>query len=185
MKYIKPLILLILIIISPNISDASENIINQLKEGGKVIFIRHGFAPGNGDPDNFLVNDCSTQRNLDKNGINQSRKIGKLFKKNKIPVDTVLSSEWCRCKDTAFYAFKDFETKSFLNSFYDIKFQKNKNRQIKQLKDYIKKWNGKKNLILITHYVVINEILKINPSSGEMIISDNEFNIIGKLENKL
>jgi len=185
MKYIKPLILLILIIIFPNISDASENIINQLKEGGKVIFIRHGFAPGNGDPDNFLVNDCSTQRNLDKNGINQSRKIGKLFKKNKIPVDTVLSSEWCRCKDTAFYAFKDFETKSFLNSFYDIKFQKNKNRQIKQLKDYIKKWNGKKNLILITHYVVINEILKINPSSGEMIISDNEFNIIGKLENKL
>ena len=138
MKYIKPLILLILIIIFPNISDASENVINQLKEGGKVIFIRHGFAPGNGDPDNFLVNDCSTQRNLDKNGINQSRKIGKLFKKNKIPVDTVLSSEWCRCKDTAFYAFKDFETKSFLNSFYDIKFQKNKNRQIKQLKDYIK-----------------------------------------------
>ena len=185
MKYIKPLILLILIIIPPNISDASENIINQLKGGGKVIFIRHGYAPGNGDPDNFLINDCSTQRNLDKNGINQSRKIGNLFKKNKIPIGTVLSSEWCRCKDTAFYAFKDFETKSFLNSFYDIKFQKNKDRQIKQLKNYIRKWKGEKNLILITHYVVISEILKINPSSGEMIISDNEFNVIGKLDNKL
>ena len=96
-----------------------------------------------------------------------------------------MSSEWCRCKDTAFYAFKDFETKSFLNSFYDIKFQKNKDRQIKQLKNYIRKWKGEKNLILITHYVVISEILKINTSSGEMIISDNEFNVIGKLDNKL
>ena len=33
-----------------------------------------------------------------------------------------------------------------------------KKTQMKKSKDYIKKWHGKKNLILITHYVVINEI---------------------------
>ena len=48
-----------------------------------------------------------------------------------------------------------------------------------KLKDYIKKWNGKKNIIFITHYVVINEILNVSSSSGEIIISDNEFNVIG------
>ena len=181
MKYIKPLILLILIIIFPNISDASENIINQLKEGGKVIFIRHGFAPGNGDPDNFLVNDCSTQRNLDKNGKTQAIKIGNYLSRNKILIDKVISSEWCRCKETALLAFKKFETKSFLNSFYSSKFVKNKDQQMKDLKMYIKKWKSKKNLVLVTHYVVISEILDYNPSSGEIVISDTNFKKLGNI----
>ena len=59
-----------------------------------------------------------------------SKKIGNFFRENKIQVDIVLSSEWCRCKDTAFYAFKKYETKSFLNSFFNAKFASNKNKQI-------------------------------------------------------
>ena len=147
--------------------------------------IRHANAPGNGDPNNFLIKDCSTQRNLSKRGIKQSGAIGNFFKKNEIPIGIILSSEWCRCKDTAFYAFQHFETVSFLNSFYDEKFIKNKDNQIKELKNYIKNWNGKKNLILITHYVVIKEILNISSNSGEIVISDFKFNVIGKLKNKL
>ena len=185
MKYIKLLILLYLIIFYSIKLSASSDIVDHLKEGGKIVMIRHAFAPGNGDPYNFLINDCSTQRNLNQKGIEQSKKIGSFFKKNKIPVDIVFSSEWCRCKDTAMHAFKNFETNSFLNSFYDPRFQNNKNEQIKRLKEYIKKWQGKKNLILITHYVVIKEILNVSSNSGEMIISDIEFNVIGKLENKL
>ena len=80
---------------------SSDKIINQLKSGGNIIFIRHAIAPGNGDPDNFDLKDCSTQRNLSKNGIEQSKKIGEFFKDNKIKVEKVLSSEWGRCKDTA------------------------------------------------------------------------------------
>ena len=63
---------------------ASDKIIDSLKEGKKIIFIRHALAPGNGDPDNFNINDCTTQRNLSKNGIIQSKKIGLFFEKNKI-----------------------------------------------------------------------------------------------------
>ena len=58
---------------------ASDKIIDSLKEGKKIIFIRHALAPGNGDPDNFNINDCTTQRNLSKNGIIQSKKIGLFF----------------------------------------------------------------------------------------------------------
>ena len=79
------------------------------KEGNKVILIRHSIAPGSGDPSSFQIKDCKTQRNLSKEGIDQSKKIGKLFKINQIKIDQVLSSQWCRCKDTAKYAFKNYK----------------------------------------------------------------------------
>ena len=86
------------------------------QEGNKIILIRHALAPGTGDPIGFEVDDCSTQRNLNQVGIDQSKNIGKLFKKNKVLIDQVLSSQWCRCKDTAKYAFKEYKEFSALNS---------------------------------------------------------------------
>lgn len=183
MSYIRLLILLFLTIFYSERILASDNLINKLKEGGKLVMIRHAYAPGNGDPKNFSIKDCHTQRNLNKEGIQQSKIIGKFFKKNQIPIDTILSSEWCRCKETALYAFGDFKIATFLNSFYDIKFQDNKDRQIKELKKYIKDFKGNKNLVLVTHYVVIDELLNINANSGEIIISDLKLNVIGKIKN--
>ena len=161
---------------------ADDNILTSLQEGNKIIFIRHAIAPGNGDPENFNIKDCSTQRNLSENGIKQSKKIGLFFKNNKIKIDKVLSSQWCRCKDTARYAFKKFETFDALNSFYDEKFVANEAKQIGDLKNYIKNWKSDKNLVLITHFVVISSILNTGSSSGEIIISDKNFNIIGSID---
>ena len=160
---------------------ADDKILTSLQEGNKIIFIRHAIAPGNGDPENFNIKDCSTQRNLDKNGIKQSKKIGFFFKNNKIKIDKVLSSEWCRCKDTAKLAFKNFETFNALNSFYDERFEANETKQINDLKSYINNWQSDKNLIFVTHYVVISSILNTGSSSGEIIISDKNFNIIGSV----
>ena len=138
-------------------------------------------APGTGDPENIDLNDCETQRNLNDKGIEQSKLIGDFFKKNNIPIDQVLSSEWCRCKDTAMYAFDKFNTFKPLNSFYDDKFFKNKNKQINNLKKFIDKWNGKKNLIFVTHYVVILEMLGIGTNSSELVITDKKLKIINNL----
>jgi len=93
-------------------------------------------------------------------------------------IDKVLSSEWCRCKDTANIAFNKFETKNFLNSFFSSKFANNKNQQIRDLKEYIKNWESDKNLVLVTHYVLITEVLNYSPSSGEIVISDKNFKVI-------
>ena len=185
MKHIKLLILFFLTIFDTNSLYASNSLINELKEGKKIIFIRHSFAPGNGDPNNFLIKDCSTQRNLNKKGIQQSKDIGNFFKDNQIPIDKIFSSEWCRCKDTAFHAFKSYETNSSLNSFYDNRFRHNKDRQIKEIKDLIKNWKSEKNLILVTHYVVISAITNIGISSGEIIVLDKKLNVIGRLKNTL
>ena len=161
---------------------ANEKIVNLLKVGGKVVFIRHAYAPGSGDPYNFDIKNCSTQRNLNNEGILQSKNIGDFFSKNNIQIDKVLSSEWCRCKDTAQIAFKTFETFNALNSFYDPRFEKNKNKQVKNLKNFINSWNSNKNLILVTHFVVISEMLGIGVSSGEIVVSDKNFIIQGTLE---
>ena len=181
MKILKFLIIFISLT-TPIKADLNKNLLNQLEEGGKLIFIRHAYAPGGGDPDDFNLNDCSTQRNLNEEGRDQAKYIGEFFKKNKIKIDKVLSSEWCRCKETAEIAFKDFSTNSFLNSFYSSKFAKNKDKQIKMLNNYVKKFTSDKNLILVTHYVLISEVLNYAPSSGEIVVSDKNFNMIGNIE---
>jgi len=182
MKLLKLFIIIFISLTTPIKADLYKNLINQLEEGEKLIFIRHAYAPGNGDPDGFNLNDCSTQRNLSEEGKKQAQRIGEFFKKNKIEINRVLSSEWCRCKETAKIAFKNFSTNSFLNSFYSSKFSKNKGKQILAFKDYVKNLESKKNLILVTHYVFISEVLNYGPSSGEMVVSDKKFNIIGSVE---
>jgi len=182
MKFLKFFIIIFISLITPIKADLNKNLLNQLEDGGKLIFIRHAYAPGSGDPNNFNLNDCSTQRNLSEDGKKQAQLIGKFFKENKIKIDKVLSSEWCRCKETAEIAFKDFSTNSFLNSFYSSKYAKNKSKQVKALNNYVKMFKSNKNLILVTHYVLISEILNYGPSSGEIIISDKNFNIIANVE---
>ena len=182
MKIFNIIIILSISLTSSIKADSQKKLINELKEGGKIIFIRHAYAPGNGDPENFDKKDCSTQRNLNKEGIEQSKKIGHFFIKNQIIINEIFSSEWCRCKDTAKYAFDKFKTFDALNSFYQSKFLKNKDKQIKDLKKFIESWDDDKNLILITHYVVISEMLGVGVSSGEIIISDKNYNIIDSIE---
>ena len=55
----------------------------QKNNNGKIVFMRHALAPGYGDPANFNISECETQRNLDATGIEQSKLIGATFKKTK------------------------------------------------------------------------------------------------------
>ena len=176
----KKIIILLLFLLS-NEAYANENLISALKDGKKIVFIRHALAPGNGDPENFILGDCSTQRNLNDRGREQSRNIGNFFRNKNISIDKVLSSEWCRCEETARLAFDNFETFDALNSFYDERFAMNRSKQLKNLKVFINKWNSDSNLVIVTHYVVISALLNRGTSSGEMIVTDKKLNIIGNI----
>ena len=163
-------------------SHSSEQNWKPAQEGNKIILIRHSLAPGGGDPAGFKINDCKTQRNLNRVGIKQSKKIGKLFKKNKVLIDQVLSSQWCRCKDTAQYAFGDYKEFTALNSTFQSPYDKNETKQLKQLYSFVKKWDGKgKNLVLVTHYSIITAITNAVPSSGEIVITDKNFKVISTI----
>ena len=163
--------------------NAEEQTWNLAKEGNKIILIRHSLAPGGGDPAGFEIDNCKTQRNLSKKGINQSKKIGKLFKKNKVPIDQVLSSQWCRCKDTAKYAFSDYKEFTALNSTFQSPYNKNEGKQLKELYNFVKKWDGKgKNLVLVTHYSIITAVTNAVPSSGEIVITNKNFEVLGTIQ---
>ena len=181
-RSIVPQILFLIFLFSFLIIDPVYASWDPAKEGDKIILIRHSKAPGVGDPPGFKIKDCKTQRNLSKKGINQSKKIGKLFKINQIKIDQVLSSQWCRCKDTAKYAFKNYKEFSALNSTFQAPYDKNAKKQIKELKKYIQKWNGNgSNLVLVTHYVIITAITDVAPRSGEIVIIDKNFNTLSTI----
>ena len=79
----------------------SDILTDQLKDGGYILMIRHALAPGTGDPVNFKIGDCSTQRNLDDRGRAQARSIGERLRSSGIAKARVYSSQWCRCLETA------------------------------------------------------------------------------------
>ena len=178
MKFFKILLITFIALTVSVKADLKKN----LEEGGKLIFIRHAYAPGNGDPQNFNLNDCLTQRNLSDRGRKQAKIIGNIFSKTNVSLGGIFSSEWCRCKETARIAFSKFETKKFLNSFYSAQFANNRKKQIQEFENFLKKWNKKDNLVFVTHYVVISEILNYAPSSGEIVIADKNLNIVYTLE---
>ena len=184
MKYIKFIIIILISLTSSIKAEIDKDILASLKEGNKLIFIRHAYAPGGGDPDNFDVNDCNTQRNLSDSGRQQAKNISNFFIENQINFKRVYSSEWCRCKETAKIAFGDFETKNFLNSFFSQKFAKNRKKQMNDLNNFVNNYNDDGNLVFVTHYVVISEALNYAPSSGEIVVADKKFNKISSFEIK-
>ena len=182
-RNIVPLIFLLTFLFSFLITYPVKASWDPAKDGDKIILIRHSKAPGFGDPQGFKIKDCKTQRNLSKEGIKQSKKIGKLFEKNQIKIDQVLSSQWCRCKDTAKYAFGNYKEFTALNSTFQSPFDQNEVKQLKELYNFVKKWDGKgKNLILITHYSIITAVTNAVPSSGEIVITDKDFKVLGSIQ---
>ena len=157
-------------------TNAKENFISlkklKIHETDKVIFLRHALAPGNGDPPNFNINDCSTQRNLDQAGIDQSRIIGQSFKEIGIKFSKIYSSFWCRCKDTAInMEVGEFKTHVALNSF----FEKHADREttLRKLNNLIKSFNKSEGpYLLVTHYVNILAFTGLSTSSGGMVAYD-------------
>ena len=79
MKLDKIILFLLISFNTPLKANSEDNVQSILNEGGKLIFIRHAYAPGGGDPDSFDISNCASQRNLNKEGIEQAKTIGKFF----------------------------------------------------------------------------------------------------------
>lgn len=101
---------------TPKIPSAtpSPELLTKLRQGGYLIFFRHAKTPNykdpiERDPDDPQPGNCSGQRNLSDEGIAQSRALGQAFRDLEIPYGIVRSSPYCRCMDTAWYAFGRYE----------------------------------------------------------------------------
>jgi hypothetical protein len=115
----KKILVLIFLLFTNPVWAQDQVLIDRLKLGGLNIFIRHAITPGNDlsklNPPSERPNDCSSgSRQLNDEGREQSRRIGKRIKELGIPIGDVYSSSFCRCEETAKLAFDRFTTVEWL-----------------------------------------------------------------------
>ena len=133
-----------------------------------VLFMRHALAPGFGDPESFSVKECATQRNLSDQGKDQASRIGAALKQAGFAFDDVLSSEWCRCKETArLLDLGDVQTFSGLNSFFQSHTPKEETLDI--LRRKLDGLSEDTFTLMVTHQVVIKAITSNSVSSGGLV----------------
>lgn len=140
-----------------------------LEKPRMVAIMRHATAPGTGDPENFRIGDCSTQRNLDESGREQARAIGRAVRAAGIRIDRVYSSEWCRCLETArLLEPAAVETLPVLNSFFSDR--STESRQTVALRAFLSTVPEDETVFLVTHQVNITALTGVWPSSGEVLL---------------
>lgn len=176
-------------------SSATWSLLQQ-EHRGYVVMMRHALAPGTGDPPNFRLEDCSTQRNLSAEGRAQARRIGEAFRRRGIKVARVLSSQWCRCLETArLMNLGAVEPFAPLNSFFrdralarcPLGNRSAQTRQTTEVREFIAaNRNTVGAIILVTHQVNITALTDIVPQSGESVVlranEQDQVEVIGRIE---
>lgn len=176
-------LLLIAVVYTPR-AHASDKLYAAIREGRAIAMMRHAIAPGGGDPSGFKLDDCSTQRNLSQEGRDQAKRIGDTFKANGITEAEILSSQWCRCVDTAnLLGLGSIKELPALNSFFEAR--QLGPSQTEELRKYLMQRTSNKPLILVTHQVNITGLTGEFASSGEAIVftidAQGEVTVLGSL----
>jgi broad specificity phosphatase PhoE len=175
------LLLALCVILSP--ARADESLWRALQQGGHVLYIRHALTtPGFGDPPEFEVADCATQRNLSDEGRAQAQRMGAALRSREVPIGEVLSSPWCRCVETAKLAFGRAQTWDALSNLHAR--QENADQQVRELRPRIARHQGKDNLVLVAHGSVAVALIGERPAMGEILVLEPEppgFRVVGRL----
>lgn len=154
-----------------------------LRSGEHVALIRHAEAPGVGDPPEFRLGDCTTQRNLSADGRRQAERAGALFRSNGITAATIYSSQWCRCLDTAGgLGLGTVTPQPALNSYFENSGRERE--QTAQLRRLIRQRPAGAALVLVTHQVNITSLSGVYPQSGEIVVlrpEGNRVTVMGRL----
>ena len=145
----------------------------------------HAYAPGSGDPDNFQIGDCATQRNLDERGHAQARAIGVFLRHHEIVKVRLYSSQWCRCLETArLMNLGTVQQLPALNSFFSR--PADREARIAALKAFLAEQpRDGRPIILITHYVTIAAMTGEGVSSGEGMVlqlKNGSPKVVGRLD---
>jgi len=138
---------------------------------GYVLLLRHTIAPGVGDPENFKLNDCSTQRNLSQVGRDDAKAVGDWLKRRDIKISRVESSRWCRAKQTAqLLGIGRVRLNSNLDSLFESA-DPAKAIQTVRVKKQIIDWRNKSGLlVLVGHFVNIGAVAGVGVGSGEGVL---------------
>jgi len=138
---------------------------------GLVILYRHALAPGGGDPANFDVDDCATQRNLSAAGRRQAVRMGRQLRTRDIPVAEVISSPWCRSRDTArLMRVGPVREMSRLGSVFQSSARTAERRERATTKLIRRHAASDGVLVVVGHQANIIDLTGIAPASGEGVV---------------
>jgi phosphohistidine phosphatase SixA len=161
---------------------ADEAAWQALRSGGHALLLRHALAPGTGDPPNFVLGDCATQRNLSAGGREQARRLGAAIREAGVQVDEVLSSRWCRALETArLMDLGPVVPFPPIDSFFQDRGEGP--AQTRETEARLARL-GSRTAVLVTHQVNITALTGIVPRSGEGIVvkpSANGLTVVGRL----
>lgn len=167
----------------PGRADDAATVLSMLKQPGVHAIMRHALAPGTGDPGEFRLDDCTTQRNLDDRGREQARAIGEALKGHGIVFDRILTSQWCRCRETA--ALLGLGTPDDfpgLNSFFQDR--STADAQTEAVRALLTALPQGERALLVTHQVNITALTGRGVSSGEVFLiktgPDGKVRVIGE-----
>lgn len=166
---------------------AQTDIWQELRTGrGYVVMLRHALAPGTGDPAGFRLGDCSTQRNLSAEGRRQAIAIGAQWRRERMPIDRVLTSRWCRARDTArLLAIGAVTAFPALDSSFTVS-DATAARRAAEVRALIARHRGERGvLVLVGHQVNITDVTGVVPASGQAVVvkarADGTVRVVGTL----
>lgn len=138
---------------------------------GLVVWYRHALAPGGGDPPEFEVDDCSTQRNLSAAGRRQAMRMGRQLRTRDVPVARVLSSPWCRSRDTAqLMRVGKVRELARLGSVFQAS-QRTAARRQRATERLLRRHADRDGvLVVVGHQANIIDVTGVAPSSGEGVV---------------
>ena len=152
---------------------AEPDLKQLLGKADHIVLLRHAKAPGIGDPPDFRLGDCSTQRNLSPEGREQAARIGERLRAAGLASTTVHSSQWCRCLETARnLAVGPVVELPALNSFFQTPELEQKHARL--LRAWIASADLSRPVVLVTHQVNITALTGIVPAEGEILILRRE-----------
>lgn len=160
----------ILLLVLTSAAGATEAGWALLRDGGHVVLLRHANAPGTGDPANFDITKCATQRNLSDRGRQQAKRIGALFAARAAPVEKALASNYCRCAETARLAFGEALTE--LDSRLDFMPGDAEGNEEKALAliEFIRGYTDSANLVMVVNEDVAQRLVGVVPREAEALI---------------
>jgi phosphohistidine phosphatase SixA len=158
----------------------------ELARPGAIVLFRHATAPGVGDPPNFRPDDCTTQRNLNDQGRAEARRLGELFRQRGVNVGAVLSSQWCRTRETARLAFGDqVRDEPAFNSFFG-QGAAQREAQTERARRVLRDWKGPGVLVVVTHQVNITALTGHGAMSAEGVVvqptAQGPLRVVGNLQ---
>jgi phosphohistidine phosphatase SixA len=167
------LLLSMLIVVCVSSAAAAEDaaaLWGALRAGGHVALVRHAAtAGGAGDPPGFRLDDCATQRNLTDKGRSEARRLGERFRAEAVPVGKVLSSQWCRCRETA--ELMDLGSPALAPTFNNAFTLRDRVDELTAGgREIVGAWTGPGALVVVTHGANILPLTGVTPEEGGMVV---------------